>query len=87
MRKKIHQYVRSRQKCQIMNLQRQHFINSHQHIAQTPKDHISINLLGPYNVTHQGNSYALTAVCNIMGDLMTSPIKDKKTMTVVTHLF
>ena len=62
-----------------------HFINLHQDIAQTLQDHISIDLLGPYNVTSQGNSYTLTAVCTLTGYLMT-PIKDKM-MTVVTHLF
>ena len=51
------------------------------------QDHISIDLLGPYNFTSQGNSYALTTVCNLTRYLMTSSIKDKKTTTVVTHLF
>ena len=40
-----------------MNLQKPHYINLQQDIAQTPGDLISINLLGPYNVTSQGNSY------------------------------
>ena len=70
-----------------MNLQKPHFIDSHQEIAQTSQDNISINLLGPYIVTSQGNSYTLTAVCNLTGYLMTTPIKDKKTMTVPSHLF
>ena len=87
MRKKIHQYIRLYHKCQIMKLQKPHFMNLHQDIAQTPKDHISIDLFGPYNVTSQGNSYALTAVCNLTRYLITSPIKDKKTMTAATHLF
>ena len=70
-----------------MNLQKPHFINLHQDIAQTPQDPISIDFLGPYNIKSPGNSYALAAVCNLMGYLMTMPIKDKKTTTVVTHLF
>ena len=53
-----------------MNLQKTHFINLHQDIAQTPQDHISIGLLGPYKVTSQGNSYALTIVCNLAGYLI-----------------
>ena len=65
MRTKIHQYVRSYHKCNIMKLQTPHFINLHQDIAQTPQDHLSINLLGPYNVTSQGNSYTHTTVCNL----------------------
>ena len=68
-----------------MDLQKPHFINLHQDIAQTPHDHISIDLLGPYNITSQGNSYTLTAVCNLTGYLMMTPIKDKK--TVATNLF
>ena len=88
MRKKIYQYGRSCHKCQIMNLQKKtHFINLHQDITQTPQDHISIDLLGPYNITSQCNSYVLTAVCNLTGYLITSPIKHKKMMTEVTHLF
>ena len=43
MRKKIQQYVRSCNKCQIINLQKPHFINLHQVIAQMPHDHISID--------------------------------------------
>ena len=70
-----------------MNLQKLHFINLHQDIAQIPQDHISIDLLGPYNITSQGNSYALTIVCNLSSYLMTLSIKDKETMAVVTHLF
>ena len=66
-----------------MNLQKPHFINLHHNIAQTPQDHISINLLGPYNVTSQGNTYAPTTVCNLTGYLMTSPIKEKKMMRVL----
>ena len=85
--KKIDQYVRLCHKCKIMDLQKPHFINLHQYIAQTPQDHISIDLLGPYNVTSQGNSYALTTVCNLTHYHMTTPIKDKKTLTVVTYLF
>ena len=87
MKKEIHQYIRSWHKCQIKNLQEPHFINLHQDIAKTPQDHISIDLLGLYNVTSQGSSYTLTAVCNLNGYLMPLPIKDKKTMTVVSHLF
>ena len=43
-----------------MNLQKPHFINLHQDITPTPWDHISTDLLGPYNVTSKGNSYAFT---------------------------
>ena len=64
-----------------------HFINLHKAIAQTPQDHIFIDLLGPYNITSQGNTYALTTVCSLTGYLLTNLRKDKKTMTVVTHLF
>ena len=86
MKKKIHQYVRSSHNCQIMKLQKPHFMNFHQDIAQTPQDDISIDLLGPYTITFQGKSYALTTVCSLTGYLMTSPIKDKKTTTVVMYL-
>ena len=87
MRRKIHQYVRSFHKCHIMILQNPHLTDLHQDIAQTPQDHVSIDHLGPYNITSQCNSYILSAVCTLTGYLMTTPIKDKKTTTVANHLF
>ena len=86
MRNKTHQYLRTCHKCQIMNVKRPHFINLHQDITETPQDLISNDILGPYNVTCQGKSYALTTVCNLTDYVMTAPIKDIKTMTVVTQL-
>ena len=71
-------------KCQIMNLQKRNCIDLHQDTAQTLQDQVSNDLLGPYDATSQGNSYALTAVCNLTGY---HPIDDKKTMTVANHLF
>ena len=58
-------------------LTKTHFINIHQDIALTLKDHISIDLIGPYNTTSQSNSYALTAVCSHTGYLVTTPVQDK----------
>ena len=41
MRRKIHQYVRSCHKCQIMNLQKPHFIDLHQgHCTNSTRPHI-----------------------------------------------
>ena len=77
MRRKIHQYARSCHKCQIMNLQKPYCIDLHQDIAQTPQDHIFVDLLGPYSVTSQGNSYTLTAVCNLTGYHMTIQSRKK----------
>ena len=87
MRRKLREYVRSCHKCQIMNLQKPNFIDLYQDIAQTPQHHLSINLLEPYNITSQGNSYVLTAVCNLRCYPKTTPIKDKKIMSVANHLF
>ena len=89
MRKKIYKHFRSCHKYQIMNLQKTHFIfiKLHQDIAQILWRYISLNLLGTCNITCKGNLYALNTVCNLTGYLMTCPIKDKKTMTVMTHLF
>ena len=87
MRRELNEYVRSCHKCQIMNLQKPNFIDLHQDTAQIPQDHLSIDLLGLYNVTLQGNSYALTAVCNLTAYLMTTSVKDKNTGSVASHLF
>ena len=71
----------------MMSLQKPNYINLHQETTQTLQDHISIDLMGPYNTTSQGNAYTLTAICNLTGYLMTTPISDKKTLTVARHLF
>ena len=70
-----------------MNLQKPDYINLHQDITQMPQELLSIDLIGPHNMTTQGNTYALTAICNLTGYLMTTPIPDKKTSTVAIHLF
>ena len=70
-----------------MNLQKPHYINLHQDITRTLQDHISVDLIGPYNNTSKGNSYTFTIVCNLTGYLITMPILDKKTATVAIHLF
>ena len=83
----IHKYVRTYKKCKIMNLHKPNYINLHQDITHTPEDHLSINLMGPYNITTQGNTYSLITICNLTGYLMTASIPDKKTSTVAMHLF
>ena len=70
-----------------MNLQKPNYINCHQDITQTPQDHLSTDLMGHYNTITQGNTYVLTAICNLTGYLKTTPIPDKKTATVAIHLF
>ena len=45
-----------------MNLQKTKFIDLQQDIAETPEDHLFIDLLGPYSATSQGNLYVLIAV-------------------------
>ena len=70
-----------------MNLQKPGFNDLHQDIAQTPQEHISIDLFEPHNITSQGNSYTLSTVCNLTGYLMATSIKDKKTMKVANSLY
>ena len=61
-----------------MNLQKPNYINLHQEIAQTPQGHLLVDLIGPYNTTAQGNTYALTTICNLTGYLMTTPPSQRK---------
>ena len=70
-----------------MSLQKPHYINIHQDITPTAQDHLSFDLIRPYNTISQGNSCALSLVCNFTGYLMTTPIPNKKTATVAIHLF
>ena len=54
---------------------------------QTLQDHLSVDLIGPYNTTTQGNPFTLKAICNLTDYLMTSPIPNKKTSTIAVQLF
>ena len=87
MKRKLNQYVRYCHKCQIMNLQKPNFIDLHHDIARIPQHQVSNNFLGPYNITSQGNSYSLTAVCNLIGYCNHPNQRQKKTMTEINHLF
>ena len=69
-----------------MNLQKPNYINLHQEITQTPQDQLSNDLMGPYNTTAKGNTYALTGIGNLTGYFMITPIPDKKTLTVAIRL-
>ena len=82
MQEIIQKYVRTCKKYQIMNLQKPNYVSLHQEITQTHQDHLSIDLMGPYNTTAQGNTCALTTICNYTGYLVTTLIPDKKTSTV-----
>ena len=73
--------VRTCKKCQIMNLQKPNYRNLHHKIVHTLQDHLSVDLIRPYNTTTQGNTYALTAICNLTCYLMTTPIPDRMTST------
>ena len=87
MRKVIHKYIRTCKKCQISNLQKPNYINLQQEITHTPQDHLLVDLIRPYNTTTQGNTYTLTAIYNLTGYLLTTPIPDKKTSTKAVQLF
>ena len=54
---------------------------------ETPQDYLSVDLIGLYNTTTQGNTYALTAICSLTSDIIITPIYDKKTSTIVVQLF
>ena len=86
-RKTIHKYVRTCQQCQIMNLQKPNYIHLHQESAQTPQDHLSIDFIGPYITTTKSNTYAPTAIFNLIGYLMTTHIPNKKITTLAVQLF
>ena len=70
-----------------MNLQKLNYVNLHLYITQTLQDHLSINLIGCFNTTTQGNTYTLTAICNLTGYLLTTPIPNKNISTVAINLF
>ena len=70
-----------------MTSQKPNYINLHQEIVQTPQDQLLVDLIGPYNMTTQDNTYTITAICNLTGYFMTTPIPDRKTSAIAVKLF
>ena len=70
-----------------MNLQKQSIYIYTKILLKPHEVNISIDLIRPYSTTSQGNSYALTAVWNLTGYLMTTPLPDKKTTVAAVLLF
>ena len=53
-----------------MSLQKPNYINLYQEMTQLAQGHISINLIGPYDTTSQGNSHSHSCMqsCQISHD-------------------
>ena len=60
-----------------------HYSNLHLPILQLPISIISIDLLGPYHETENGNQYALTLIYMLTNDIFMIPIKSKTTEEVI----
>ena len=67
-------YVRPCPKCQQFTLKELHYVDSHLPIRQLPMSFISMNLLGPYHETGNGNQYDLTIICMLTNYVFMIPI-------------
>ena len=65
--KKLHQhcnkYIRSCPECQQVTLKEPQYVDLHLHTPQFPMSFISMDLLGTYHETENGNQCALTVIC------------------------
>ena len=67
-------YVHSCPECQQITLKEPYYVNLHLSILQFPMFFISIDILGQYCETENGNQYALTVQCMLTNYVFMIPI-------------
>ena len=80
-------FVRHCLQCQITNVQTQNYAQLHLEVLQMPVDLISMDFIGPFEVTSRENKYALTELCMLTNYVMYIPLADKSVDAAVSaHL-
>ena len=64
--------------------QTQSYVQLHLGIPHTPMNFISVDLIGPLEVTAKSNQYALTVICMLTNYATCVPLTDKSANTVVS---
>ena len=75
--------MHSCQECQQVTIKESQYMNLHLPIPQFPMSFVSMDLLGPYCNTEQGNQYALTVICMLTYYVFMMPIRSKSTKEVI----
>ena len=84
LKKDMENYVKSCHICQQYNIQSVRYTSGHFEIPEAPMDFISMNLIGEFKIgSTQGNRYALTVICMLMGYTWCIPIADKSAEVIV----
>ena len=73
-------YVHLHPECQQVTLKAPQYINLHLPIPQFPMSFISMDLLGAYHETEQGNQYAMIVICMLTNYEFMIPIRSKSTV-------
>lgn len=83
MRDTIKRFVKSCELCK----QNKHHVGVQQHAIKTSTpiktfDVVSIDTIGPFSITEQGNRYAVTMQCDLSKYMVLVPIPDKSAQTI-----
>ena len=85
--KKVYQYcnkyVHSCSECRQVTLKKAQYIRWHLLLPQFPMSFISMDLVGPYRETENGNQYALTVTWMLTNYLFMIPIRSMSTEEVI----
>lgn len=87
MSKSIATYVRQCHHCQINKTK----IHTKEELTltktpQKPFDIVTIDTIGPFSMSEQGNTYAVTLICHLTKYLVSMPIPNKEAKTVAKAL-
>ena len=63
LEKETPDFVRHCGQCQWMNLQTPNYVQLHLEIPKMPMTLITMDFIGPFQVTSKENKYALTVIC------------------------
>ena len=70
-------------RIQQLTLKESQYINWHLPIPNFPMSFISMDLVGPYRETENGNQYALTVICMLTTYIFMIPIRSKSTEDII----
>ena len=83
MKSDILTYVKQCPTCQKYNVAPVKYSHGHFSAPTVPMEFISMDLIGDFKTSYNGNKYALTVICMLTGYVFCIPIKTKKTAEVI----
>ena len=83
MKPQIYTYVKQCKTCQQHNIVPVQYTKGHFQVPKSPMEFISMDLIGNFPKSQEGNVYALTVICMLTGYTFCIPIPNKSGPTII----